>query len=78
MSALLRVIREGHLAGAALDTFVTEPLPRDDELLREERILLSPHIAWKSEEAEIELRRGAAEEMVRILTGVMPRSQIRA
>ena len=78
VSALLRVIREGHLAGAALDTFVTEPLPRDDELLREERILLSPHIAWKSEEAEIELRRGAAEEMVRILTGVMPRSQIRA
>jgi len=74
--ALLRAIRDGHLAGAALDTFVTEPLPRDDELLIEDRVLLSPHIAWKSEEAEIALRRGAAEEMVRVLTGGVPRSQI--
>ena len=75
--ALLRVIREGHIAGAALDTFVKEPLSRDDELLGEERILLSPHVAWKSEEADVELRRGAAEEMVRVLTGCMPRSQIK-
>jgi D-3-phosphoglycerate dehydrogenase len=75
--ALLCVIREGHIAGAALDTFVKEPLSRDDELLGEERILLSPHVAWKSEEAEVELRRGAAEEMVRVLTGCMPRSQIK-
>jgi D-3-phosphoglycerate dehydrogenase len=71
------VIREGHLGGAALDTFVKEPLSRDDELLGEERIMLSPHIAWKSDEAEIELRRGAAEEMVRVLTGCAPRSQIK-
>jgi D-3-phosphoglycerate dehydrogenase len=75
--ALLRVIREGHLGGAALDTFVKEPLSRDDELLGEERIMLSPHIAWKSDEAEIELRRGAAKEMVRVLTGCAPRSQIK-
>jgi len=75
--ALLRVIREGHLAGAALDTFTKEPLPADDELLRENRILLSPHIAWKSEEAETELRRSSAEEMVRILTGGTPRSPIK-
>ena len=54
-----------------------EPLIRDDELLGEERILLSPHIAWKSEEAEVKLRRGAAEEMVRVLTGCVPRSQIK-
>jgi D-3-phosphoglycerate dehydrogenase len=75
--ALLRVIREGHLAGAALDTFVKEPLGSDDELLGENRILLSPHIAWKSEEAELELRRCAAEEMVRVLTGSELRSQIK-
>lgn len=77
VAALLRLIREGHLAGAALDTFVKEPLPGDDELLAEHRILLSPHIAWKSEEAERELRRSAAEEMVRVLTGRAPRSRIK-
>lgn len=75
--ALLRLIREGHLAGAALDTFVKEPLAGDDELLGENRILLSPHIAWKSEEAELELRRSAAEEMVRVLNGGVLRSQIK-
>jgi D-3-phosphoglycerate dehydrogenase len=75
--ALVRVIREGHLAGAALDTFEKEPLSRDDELLGEDRVLLSPHIAWKSDEAEVELRRGAAEEMVRVLTGSVLRSQIK-
>ena len=75
--ALLRLIREGHLAGAALDTFVKEPLASDDELLGENRILLSPHIAWKSEEAELELRRSAAEEMVRVLSGGVLRSQVK-
>lgn len=77
VKALLSSIREGHLAGAALDTFVKEPLLVDDDLIDEPRILLSPHIAWKSKEAEIELQRGAAEEMARILTGRPPNSQIK-
>ena len=54
-----------------------EPLASDDELLGENRILLSPHIAWKSEEAELELRRSAAEEMVRVLNGGVLRSQVK-
>ena len=33
--------------------------------------------AWKSAQAEIELRKSAAEEIVRILTGCAPRSQIK-
>jgi D-3-phosphoglycerate dehydrogenase len=74
--ALLAAVLSGHLAGAALDTFVKEPLPGDDPLAAEKRILLTPHVAWKSEQAEIELRKSAAEEIVRILTGCAPRSQI--
>lgn len=74
--ALLESIHKGHIAGAALDTFSKEPLPVDDELIGERRVLLSPHIAWKSDEAESALQRGAAEEMVRILTGGRPNSQI--
>jgi D-3-phosphoglycerate dehydrogenase len=76
VKALLDLTREGHIAGAALDTFEKEPLLGDDALMKEPRILLSPHIAWKSDEAEIELQRGAAEEMARILTGRPPKSQI--
>jgi D-3-phosphoglycerate dehydrogenase len=74
--ALLEAVGSGRLGGAALDTFTKEPLPGDDPLAGEKRILLSPHIAWKSEEAEIELRRGAAEEIARILTGRAARSQV--
>ena len=37
--------------------------------LQEKRILLSPHIAWVTEEAEIELREHAAEEVARVLKG---------
>ena len=33
--------------------------------------------AWKSAQAEIELRKSAAEEIVRILTGCAPRSQFK-
>ena len=43
--ALLAAIRAGHLHGAGLDTFATEPLPADSPLLAEHRIVLSPHSA---------------------------------
>ncbi|WP_456818060.1 NAD(P)-dependent oxidoreductase [Cellulomonas sp. URHB0016] len=43
--ALLDAVREGRLAGAALDVFETEPLPADSPLWDEPRILVSPHAA---------------------------------
>jgi phosphoglycerate dehydrogenase-like enzyme len=42
---LLALIDAGHLAGAALDVFATEPLPGDSPFWRHERILVTPHIA---------------------------------
>lgn len=71
-AALLDAIRAGRIAGAALDTFSTEPLLADDPLVKEPRILLSPHVAWLSQEAEIDLRRSAAEEVARTLAGNLP------
>ena len=43
--ALVALVDEGHLAGAALDVFATEPLPADDPLWRHPRIAVTPHIA---------------------------------
>ncbi|MBQ6373801.1 MAG: D-2-hydroxyacid dehydrogenase [Clostridia bacterium] len=43
--ALERLMREGHLAGAALDVFVTEPLPPEDTLWSCPRLLITPHCA---------------------------------
>jgi D-3-phosphoglycerate dehydrogenase/glyoxylate/hydroxypyruvate reductase A len=42
---LVAAIDSGHLAGAALDVFATEPLPAESVLWRHPRILCTPHIA---------------------------------
>jgi D-3-phosphoglycerate dehydrogenase len=52
-AALLANIRSGHLHGAGLDTFETEPLPADSPLVDERRIVLSPHSAALTEQAMI-------------------------
>ena len=59
---LARAIDEGKLAGVALDVFEKEPLPMDSPLLHTshpERIILTPHVAWASEET----RQRLADEM---------------
>lgn len=50
--ALLDAIRSGQVAGAALDVYATEPLPADSPLRSEDRILLSPHAAGATREAQ--------------------------
>jgi phosphoglycerate dehydrogenase-like enzyme len=42
---LVAVLREGGLAGAALDVFETEPLPADHPLWGMENVLITPHVA---------------------------------
>jgi D-3-phosphoglycerate dehydrogenase / 2-oxoglutarate reductase len=50
--ALLRLLDEDHLAGAALDTFVTEPLPADSALRKHPKIVLTPHLGASTGEAQ--------------------------
>ncbi|MGA9795977.1 MAG: D-2-hydroxyacid dehydrogenase [Rhizomicrobium sp.] len=47
-AALVATLRSGHLAGAALDVFVDEPLSRDHPLWTTRGVLISPHIGGLS------------------------------
>jgi D-3-phosphoglycerate dehydrogenase len=67
--ALLRALDSGRLAGAGLDVTEGEP-PAADDLLRGHRsVLVTPHMAWYSEQAQARMRRLAAEEVARCLRG---------
>jgi len=71
--ALIRALRERWIAGAALDVLETEPPARESALRALETIILTPHVAFYSEESVQELQRKAAENVVRILSGDAPR-----
>jgi D-3-phosphoglycerate dehydrogenase / 2-oxoglutarate reductase len=71
---LVRALKEGWIAGAALDVTDPEPLPMDHPIRTLPRVLVTPHAAWYSEEAEPELRRRAARTIVEALRGERPAS----
>lgn len=67
--ALLERVANGQLHGAALDTFDREPLSVDSPLIREPRIVLSPHSAALSEEALISMGVKTIKNVLSVLDG---------
>lgn len=69
---LVRALNDGLIAGAAVDTFETEPLPADHPYLTKvkdpSKLILSPHIGWTSIEARLRLVE-ILEENIRTFLG---------
>jgi D-3-phosphoglycerate dehydrogenase / 2-oxoglutarate reductase len=67
--ALDKALTEKWIAGAGLDVVEKEPLPKDSPLFKHKNIIVTPHMAWYSEESANELKRKVAEETVRFAKG---------
>jgi phosphoglycerate dehydrogenase-like enzyme len=64
VNALLRALEQNRLTAVGLDVLPVEPIEAGSPLLADPRVILSPHAAFYSVEAEIELRRKAAMNIV--------------
>ena len=74
--ALAKACREGWIAGAGIDVFEKEPPDNDFVLRGIPNIILTPHLAWSSEDAGVSIREKIMEDIRRFLDGRPPRFPI--
>jgi D-3-phosphoglycerate dehydrogenase/(S)-sulfolactate dehydrogenase len=63
-AALADALRDGTLAGAAMDVFATEPVAKDHPLLSLENFLCTPHLGASTEEGQLACASQLAEQLV--------------
>src|SRR5215475_13109244 len=80
-AAIYQALHDGWIAGAALDDIEEEPAKQRDwravnPLFRLSNVIITPHAAYYSEESIKTVRRVAAEEAVRVLSGQPAQSPV--
>ncbi|MEN8228851.1 MAG: C-terminal binding protein [Bacteroidota bacterium] len=70
---LITALQRGMIGGAGLDVFETEPPSPDTELTTMDNVILSPHIAWYSEEGGWDIRHMIMDDVNSFLAGKPPR-----
>ena len=76
--ALIEVLRQKKIAGAALDTYCQEPLAPEHPFFTLDNLLLTPHMAGYSREANGRTSIAAAHDVARVLTGQAPLNSLNA
>ena len=80
-SALLDALESGHLAGAAIDVFTSEPPTKDPNgtaarLVAHPRCVATPHLGASTVEAQENVSIDVCEQVLDILAGALPRSAV--
>jgi len=70
---LIEALVDKRINGVALDVFKEEPLNNNSLLLKQDNVILTPHVGYHSEESQIELQTKAAEGVKDVLIGKRPR-----
>lgn len=73
---LIEALESGQIQGVALDVLAEEPPAPDSPLLRMPNAIVTPHVAWYSEDALHDLQRLAAEQARRVLAGETPQGVV--
>lgn len=73
---LLWALKNERIAGAALDVFENEPLDPQSELLTLHNVVLTPHVAWYTEESIVNLHQEVIDDVLRVLQGNIPQNVV--
>lgn len=79
--ALLAALESGHLSGAAIDVFTSEPPAPDSSaarLIAHPRAVVTPHLGASTVEAQENVSVDVCEQVLEILQGSLPRSAVNA
>ena len=74
--ALYEALRSREISGAGLDVMVENLPPKEHHLFSLDNIIVTPHIAFFSQESTLELEQRAAAEVVSVMHGRMPENLV--
>lgn len=72
--ALIEALRTGSIRAAAIDVHETEPMPVGHPLMDLDSVVLTPHLAWYTEESYDELKRRTIANVIEVCAGRAPRN----
>jgi phosphoglycerate dehydrogenase-like enzyme len=73
-AALVKILEEKAIAGAALDVFVEEPLPKNHPLARLENVVITPHLGWPTDSGFESFAENAVTNITDYMDGKLTRA----